>query len=197
MTVWFAPRVEEAFRIACTNAALPVETLCPFLANTMRWQWRAYQFDRSDWPNWERAVNRMRRRQQEIGPPLEDWVYQRPADRPPQPPIVVVTARAPSRRREAALGKRATPKMKAVLRKVAGNASGRTTENVDAVEAFLAKHHRDLRPVLVRLGSAVDDQLVRNRLARAYASALRGEAAGYRAMQRLVLEVGSAPSRSF
>ena len=79
--------------------------------------------------------------------------------------------------------------MKSVLRKVAGAGSGRT-ENVDAVEAFLARHHRDLRTVLVRLGGAVDDQLVRNRLARAYASALRGEAAGYRAMQQLVLEAG-------
>ena len=104
--------------------------------------------------------------------------------------------RTPSRRREAAVGKRATAKMKAVLRKVAGDGSGRT-ESVDGVEAFLARHHRDLRTVLVRLGSAVDDQPVRNRLARAYERALRGEAAGYRAMQQLVLEVESAPRRRF
>ena len=65
MTVWFAPRIETAFRMACANAALPVETVSPFSANTLRWQWRAYQFDRTDWPNWERAVNRVRRREQE------------------------------------------------------------------------------------------------------------------------------------
>jgi hypothetical protein len=45
MTLWFAPRIEEAFRLACANAALPVETISPFAANTLRWQWRAYQFD--------------------------------------------------------------------------------------------------------------------------------------------------------
>ena len=192
-TIWFTPKIEIEFRAACAHAALPLEELSPLSADILRWQWRFSRLDRDDWPAWERAIVRTRRREQKVGPPPGNWRYQPQGSQTPGPPITVVERSTPIHRHRNAT-KNWTPKMKATLRKFAdagagtGNASG-AAENVERVEAFLGEHQRDLRDVFQRLGHAAGDQGVRNRVARAYARMLRGELEGYRAMNQLLRQV--------
>jgi hypothetical protein len=184
-TVWLAPKLEEQFRRACADAALPVETVSPRTADNLRWQWRLYRLDENNWPGWELAVAKARRFEHRIGEAPPDWTYQPPGNAPPGvgSPVVVVTQKSPVRWR--ATQKR-TPKMKAVLRKVAGPREGiASAEAIEQVEQFLFQHHKDLREVFQRLGKRADDPQVRAQVARAWASALCGEYAGYKALRLL------------
>ena len=189
-TIWLAPPLETAFRHACADAALPVETVSPRTADNLRWKWRLFRYNDHDWPRREIATAKARAFERRLGAAPEDWEYQQPGNTPPGvgSPVMVVTGKAPVRWHPAL--NRPTRKMQEVLRRVAPLATPGATpaEAIEQVERFLQQHHKDLRPIMVRLGPAVDDSRVRARLARAYAAALRGELAGHKAITRLMQE---------
>jgi hypothetical protein len=158
----------------------------PRTADNLRWKWKLYRFDEDNWPAWELAIARARRYEHKIGEAPLDWTYQPPGNAPPGvgSPIVLVTQKSPVRWRAS---QKRTPKMKAVLRKVAGPGAGVAgAEQIEQRERFLAKHHKELLPVLRRLGKRVDDPQVRAQVARAHALVLRDEYAGHKALYRLL-----------
>jgi hypothetical protein len=200
-TIWFHPQIELQFQRACINLGLPLEIISPRMTDDLRWKWKLHQFDTRDAARWDIAVVKARRRGRLDGSPPLDWDYQPPGSSPPgvASPVVVITQRA-------RVHWRSDPhRLSAKVRRVAAGGAGESRAAAKAkataesraaeVDAFLGKHHRDLREVLRRLGAGADDPQIRARLADAYAGQLRGEHAGHVAFHQLLREADASGAR--